>query len=255
MNSSVLETDDGRRLAYSLVAPDASRASRPGVVFLGGLCSDMTGTKATYLEAWARETGHGFLRFDYTGHGESSGRFEEGCVGDWADDAERAIRGLTEGPQILVGSSLGGWIALLLARDDRVDAAGIVGIAAAPDFTARILQEELSRSQRQELEREGRTTMPSEYDSPYVITRRLIEDGANRRVLDRPCPVSGPVRLLHGTADVDVPADTAIRALGVLECPDARLVLVKGADHRMSGSRELDLIRSAVEEVLALAGG
>ena len=251
---SILKTDDGRRLAYRKVVPSGARGARPGVVFLGGLCSDMSGTKAEFLDAWARETNHAFLRFDYTGHGESSGHFEEGCVGDWATDAADAINALTDGPQVLVGSSLGGWIALLLARDKQVKAAAVVGIAAAPDFTERLIREEMKPEERAELLERGRVEIGSDYDSPYVITNRLIRDGTRQRLLHKPCPIPGPVRLLHGTADRDVPVDTALRTLGRLESNDARLVLVKDADHRMSGDAELNLLRETLCEVLALAG-
>ena len=250
---SILETDDGRRLAYRKVVPSVAKRARPGVVFLGGLCSDMSGTKAEFLDAWARETGHAFLRFDYTGHGASSGLFEEGCVGDWARDAADAINALTAGPQVLVGSSLGGWIALLLARDKRVRVAAVVGIAAAPDFTERLIREELEPEERAELLERGRVEIGSEYESPYVITRRLIQDGTRQRLLHKPCPVPVPVRLLHGMADRDVPVDTALQTLECLDSDDARLVLVKDADHRMSGNTELNLLRRTLGEVLAPA--
>ncbi len=249
-----LDTGGGRRLAYCRVAPSVANKALPGVVFLGGLCSDMTGTKAEFMDAWARETGHAFLRFDYSGHGASSGQFEDGCVGDWTDDAAAAINALTTGPQILVGSSLGGWVALLLARDRRVDAAAVVGIAAAPDFTERLIREDLAPGERAELLEHGRVEIGSDYGSPYLITRRLIHDGAGRLLLHEPCPIRGPVRLLHGTADRDVPVETALQTLQSVESDDARLVLVKGADHRMSGETELTLLRRTVEEVLALAG-
>jgi len=241
---------DGRRLAYCRLAARPERAALPGVVFLGGLCSDMTGAKAVFLEAWAEETGHAFLRFDYTGHGQSSGRFEEGCVGDWARDAEDAIRRLTSGPQVLVGSSLGGWIALLLARDRRVDVAGLVGVAAAPDFTERMVREELTAAQLASLLDEGRALLPSEYDEPYVITGRLIADGARHLLLHDPLRVDCPVRLLHGAEDRDVPLDTALRTLDRLRGDDKQLTVLKGVDHRMSDPRSLQRIRQALDDVM-----
>jgi pimeloyl-ACP methyl ester carboxylesterase len=241
---------EGRRLAYHRTAPRGEGASRPGVLFLGGFASDMTGAKATHLEAWARAAGRAFLRFDYTGHGASSGRFEDGCVGDWARDAADALDRLTEGPQILVGSSMGGWIALLLvkARPDRI--AGLVGIAAAPDFTEDAMWAAFSDAERATLMREGRLPIPNAYGpEPRLVTRRLIEDGRARLVLRAPLRCPFPVRLLHGTADADVPVATGLRLLEHLDAADARLTLVRGADHRFSGPAELDLIVRTVESL------
>lgn len=174
-------TPQGRRIAYNRLP-----GTGPGIVFLGGFKSDMQGSKALFLQDWAAAQGRAFLRFDYSGHGQSSGDFEEGCIGDWAADARAAIEALTEGPQVLIGSSMGGWIALLLARGlpDRV--AGLVGIAAAPDFTARTWAEDLTDAQRAEVAVRGRIEIPSDYsDQPYVFTRRLFDDGAQNLVLDR----------------------------------------------------------------------
>ena len=234
--AAYLELSDNRRIAYHNVRATGDSASLPGLIFLGGFKSDMTGVKATTLEAWARARGRAFVRFDYRGHGLSSDTFENGCIGDWADDAGEVLQRLTTGPQILIGSSMGGWIALLLARrfPDRV--AGLVGIAAAPDFTEDGMR--LTGDQRAELDRTGRVALPSEYsDEPYVITRRLIEDGRNHLLLRAPLNLDCPVRLLHGTADVDVPVSVALRLLDRLEGPDTRLTLVKGADHRFSDAR------------------
>lgn len=208
----------------------------------------MEGSKALHLAEWARARGRAFLRFDYSGHGQSAGEFEDGCIGDWAEDAARAIAELTEGPQMLVGSSMGGWIALLTAkrRPDRV--AGIVGIAAAPDFTEDSMWAGFSQDQRAALEQDGRVELPSDYsEDPYVITRKLIEDGRDHLVLREPLPLPFPVRLLQGTADADVPQDVALRLLAHMDCPDARLTLVKGADHRFSGPAELALLTDTLD--------
>lgn len=246
-----LTTPDGRRLAYSRTAPAPGTAAR-GVVFLGGLSSDMTGTKALFLEDWARGTGRAFLRFDYTGHGRSSGRFEDGTVGEWAQDAVDAIRALTDGPQILVGSSLGGWIALLLAHRRDVPVAGIVGIAAAPDFTEDFLLHDATPQQRAALLTRGATELESDYEEPTTMTARLLADGTNHLLLDRQLLIDAPLRLLHGTADTDVPVRTALRILDALgDGADARLILVKDADHRLSGAAELALLRSVLEELVA----
>ncbi|SDE26329.1 Pimeloyl-ACP methyl ester carboxylesterase [Paracoccus isoporae] len=241
-----LETAQGRRIAYAR-QPGAG----PGVVFLGGFKSDMRGTKAEHLADWAAANGRAYLRLDYSGHGESGGAFEDGAIGDWAEDAMAAITGLTAGPQVLVGSSMGGWIALLVAREMPARVAGLVGIAAAPDFTENGFWSGFTEEQRATLMDAGRVALPSEYDdAPYVITRRLIEDGRNRLVLDRPLALPFPVRLLQGTADADVPVDWAMRLLDHPESPDLRLTLVKGADHRFSTPDCLSLIETAITEVL-----
>lgn len=243
-----LTTPAGRRIAYH-----KTEGAGPGVVFLGGFKSDMTGTKAQHLQDWAEATGRAFLRFDYSGHGQSSGAFLDGCIGDWAADAMAAISALTTGPQVLVGSSMGGWISLLVARamPDRV--AGLVGIAAAPDFTEDLMWATFTEAERAALAA-GRVEQPSDYsDEPYVITRKLIEEGRSQLVLRSPLPLPFPVRLLQGTADVDVPPAVALRLMDHAESPDLRLVLVKGADHRFSTPACLALTVTQIEEVLVLA--
>ncbi|MEL7215543.1 MAG: alpha/beta hydrolase [Pseudomonadota bacterium] len=251
---SIFEPGDGRRIAYHKVPPRGDGVNRPGVVFLGGFKSDMTGTKAQALEEWARTEGRAFVRFDYTGHGASSGQFLDGCIGDWARDARDVLDALTEGPQILVGSSMGGWISLLVARAMPHRVAGLVGIAAAPDFTEIGMWAAMDEAIRTQLMEEGQIEEPSEYsDEPYVITKRLIEDGRTQQVLNQPLVLPFPVRLLHGTADVDVPMDWPLRLLEHAECPDMRLLLLKGSDHRLSEPDDLAAIRAAVEEVTARA--
>ena len=243
-----LTTPQGRRIAHN-----RTWGAGPGVVFLGGFRSDKEGSKALHLEEWAKATGRAFLRLDYSGHGASSGAFEEGCIGDWAEDAAAAVAALTEGPQILVGSSMGGWIALLLAQrmPDRV--AGLIGIAAAPDFTER-MRAELTGEQARVLEAEGRLEIPSDYaPEPYVFTRRLFEDGARQSVLTRPLRMSIPVRLLQGTADTDVPVAAQMALFQHLESPDSRLVLVRGADHRFSDPACLALLTQTLETLPAKA--
>ncbi|WP_112321397.1 alpha/beta hydrolase [Oceanibium sediminis] len=251
----LFNASDGRLLAYSTANPGRVSKKTPGVVFLGGFRSDMTGTKAVFLEDWARATGRAFLRFDYTGHGASSGAFEDGCIGDWVRDAAEIIAALTEGPQILVGSSMGGWIALRLAQTQAVEIAGVVGIAAAPDFTEDSMWAEADEAQRAALVRDGRIELPTEYDDiPYVITRKLIEDGRKNLVLRAPLELPFPVRLLHGTADADVKMSVPLTLLEHASGPDIRLTLVKGADHRFSTPDCLDQIVAAVEEVSARQG-
>ena len=243
--ASFLSTPQGRRIAYHL-----STGKAPGVVFLGGFRSDMTGTKALYLQDWAERTGLGFLRFDYSGHGQSSGAFDDGAIGDWFEDALAAVTALTTGPQILVGSSMGGWIALLLARAEPYRIAGLVGIAAAPDFTEDSMWAGFSEAQRAALMTDGQVTVPSGYAAEgYVITRRLIEEGRDRLILRAPLSLPFPVRLLHGTADADVPVSVALRLMDHATAPDMRLMLVKGADHRFSTPECLKMISDAVGQV------
>ena len=240
-----LETPQGRRLAYHLT-PGAG----PCVVFLGGLKSDMEGTKALHLEAWARDLGHAFLRFDYSGHGQSSGTFEEGCIGDWAEDTAAAIDTLTTGKVVVVGSSMGGWQALLFAKRHPERVAGLVTIAAAPDFTEDGYWANFSDTQKADVMEQGQIAMPSDYMEPYIITKRLIEDGRDQLVLRAPLALPFPVRSLQGTADTAVSTETAIRLLEHAESPDMRLMLVKDADHRFSDGPCLGLIEDAVSQVL-----
>lgn len=246
-----LDTPQGRRIAYH-----RTDGTAPGVVFLGGFRSDMEGTKALHLEDRARRAGHAFLRLDYSGHGASNGAFEEGSIGDWAADAMAAIAALTDGPQILVGSSMGGWIALLAARTMPERVAGLVGVAAAPDFTEDGLWANFSVAEREALMREGRVERPSPYsDAPDVYTRHLIADGREQLVLRTPLALPFPVRLLQGTADAEVPVATALALTDHAECDDLRLTLVKDADHRFSTPDCLALIEAAIAEVRARAAG
>lgn len=240
-----LITPEGRRIAYNL-----RDGAGPAVVFLGGFRSDMEGTKALWLDDWARAQGRAFVRFDYSGHGQSGGRFEEGCIGDWAEDAA-AVLALVNGPAVLVGSSMGGWISLLLSRAMPERVAGLVTIAAAPDFTEDSMWDGFDAATRARLMAEGQVAIPSEYGEPYVITRRLIEEGRGRLVLRAPLELPFPVRMLQGTADRDVEQAVALRLLAHASGPDIRLTLVKGADHRFSTPDCLELIGRAVAEVSA----
>ena len=241
-----LTTDQGRRIAYH-----RTEGRGPWIVFLGGLKSDMQGTKAVFLEDWARAEGRAFLRFDYSGHGESSGRFEEGCIGDWAEDTAAAVAALTDGKILPVGSSMGGWQALLLARAQPERLMGLVTIAAAPDFTEDGYAAGFTDEQWQLLETQGHVELPSDYMEPYVITRRMIEDGRRQLVLRDPLELPFPVRFLQGTADTAVSTATAVRLLEHAKGPDMQLRLVKDADHRFSDGPCLDILVQALNEVLA----
>ena len=249
---------DGSRLAYHATPARESDDATPGVVFLGGFMSDMTGDKATSLEAWARRTGRAYLRLDYSGHGRSDGAFRDGTLGRWLDDAARivihcgtTVAGLS-GPLVLVGSSMGGWLMVRLAQ--RLAAAGgtqriagLVGIAAAPDFTEDLLPERLGAAVMAAVMRDGIVEMPTPYsDRPYTITRRLIEEARDHLLLRGPVALDLPVRLLHGTADRDVPWRQSQKLMAVLTGDDVTLTLVKDGDHRLSTPRDLERLRRTV---------
>lgn len=240
-----LETEQGRSIAYHFHS-----GRGPTVVFLGGLKSDMEGTKAVHLEAWAQAAGLAFLRFDYSGHGESSGSFEQGCIGDWHEDTLAAVSALTTGPLLIVGSSMGGWQALLLAKAMPERIQGMVTIAAAPDFTEDGYWASFSDAQKAELEVQGYVELPSDYMEPYRISKTMIEDGRKRLVLRRPLDLPFPVRCLQGTADTAVSTETALRLMQHATCQDMRLNLVKDADHRFSDEACLRLIEVAITELL-----
>jgi pimeloyl-ACP methyl ester carboxylesterase len=237
--STILTRSDGATIAYHRLAGDA-----PGIVFLGGFRSDMTGTKALFLEDYCRRRGRAYVRFDYFAHGQSSGDFAEGTISRWRDDAVSVIDSLTEGPQILVGSSMGGWVMVLagLARPER--AAALVGIAAAPDFTTDLLPRRLSAAQLQTLHDEGRIVLPTPYDpAGYLYTSALVEDGNRNLLLREGIPLTCPVRLLHGMADESVPWQQSLKLAERLAGSDVTLTLVKDGDHRLS--RDEDLARLA----------
>ena len=250
VTSSFYKIKNGQKLAFSQVIGDKNRKNLPGVVFLSGLKSDKEGTKAVFLSKWAEKNGRDFLRFDYRGHGASSGKFEDTSISDWLNDTKTIIMGLTSGPQVLVGSSLGGWIALLFARMFPSKVAGIVGIAAAPDFTVQYASDNLTNDQRQELLSAGKLSFYSEYfDQPLVITQKLIEDGNNNLILTKEQSIDCPVRLFHGSHDEDVPISTSIEILKRINSNDMQLQIIKGIDHRFSTPDCLELIQKAVEQV------
>jgi pimeloyl-ACP methyl ester carboxylesterase len=240
-----LDRHNGTELAW-ISQPGTS----PTVVFLPGFRSDMTGDKATALASFCADHGIGLLRFDYSGHGASSGDFLDGTIGAWAADALAAIDTLTTGKLILVGSSMGGWIALLtaIARPERI--AALVGIAAAPDFTQRLMWDAMTPAERATLQRDGVLNIPSQYGDPTPITLRLIEDGAHHHVLTGRIPIHCPVRLLHGQADPDVPWELALRIAEQLETPDARIILIKDGDHRLSRPADLALLTQTLTALL-----
>lgn len=242
----ILTREDGATIAYR------RRAGRgPGIVFLGGFMSDMTGTKAAALDRFCAARGQAYLRFDYFAHGASSGDFKDATVGRWKDDALAVLDRLTEGPQVLVGSSIGGWVMVLtaLARKERVRA--LVGIAAAPDATEDLMWPELTQDQRQAMLRDGFVRLPSQYSAEgYVYTLKLIEDGRKHLVLRAPIPLACPVRLLHGMADPDVPWRTSLALAAKLDSTDVEVTLIKDGDHRLSSEANLALLTRTVEALL-----
>jgi pimeloyl-ACP methyl ester carboxylesterase len=236
---SKLTRSDGATIAYHQQA-----GAGPGIMFLGGFRSDTTGTKALFLEEYCRRRGQAYVRFDYFGHGASSGDPASGTIGRFAQDALAVLDSLTEGRQILVGSSMGGWIMLLtaLARPSRIHA--LVGIAAAPDFTEDLVLPRLDPAQRRELYDMGTVTLPSEYDpAGYTYRLSLFEDGRRHLVMREAITLECPVRLLHGMQDTAVPWKTSLSLAERIQSADIVVALVKDGDHRMS--READLARLA----------
>ena len=237
------------RLPEIALAYEFLEGSGPVVVFCPGFGSDMGGTKAMRLAEMCAARGQAMLRFDYSGHGQSGGRFVDGCIGDWAADAAHVIETVTQGRELLlVGSSMGGWIALLLARDLGARVKAMVLIAPAPDFTELLMKPELTAAQLEALQTEGVIYPPSEYGEPLPITRRLLEDGARHLLLGGKIAVRCPVRVLHGMRDADVPWELSVRLAEALESADVRLVFVKDGDHRLSREEDLLLLERTVGE-------
>ncbi len=233
----LFERSDQPSLAYRYRA-----GTGPTIVFLPGYASDMSGTKAVALDAWAAAQGRAMLRFDYAGCGESEGQFENGTLAGWRDDALAIIDALIEGPLLLVGSSMGGWIGLLVAeaRPDRV--AALIGIAAAPDFT----DWGFTQDEKMKLLAEGRLERPSDYGAPMVTTRAFWQSGEGLRMLHREVAIDCPVRLLHGQRDPDVPWHHSTHLAGRLRSADVQTILVKDGDHRLSRPQDLDLLIATV---------
>ena len=240
-------TRDGASIAYHALA-----GKSPGIVFFHGFRSDMGGDKAMAAEALARARGHAFLRFDAFGHGRSSGHYTQGTIGRWAAHAVEILDQLTTGPQILVGSSYGGWIALLaaMARPQRVHA--LVGLAAAPDFTQDMMEREFTDAQRRALEETGQVVIPNCYmpDDPWIIPKHLIDEARDHLVLNGPIPLVCPVRLVHGQRDEDVPWQTSIRTGQAIIGDDVQIILIKDGGHRLSRPQDLARISQIISELL-----
>jgi pimeloyl-ACP methyl ester carboxylesterase len=242
----ILTRQDGTSIAYNRL-----KGKSAGVVFLGGFMSDMTGSKAIALETHCKKRGQAFLRFDYSGHGQSSGAFSDGTISKWTDDAIFAIEQLSDGPQILVGSSMGGWIMLLVALRMKKNIAGLIGLAAAPDFTEDLIAHELDDNQRIAMQRDGFVLVSCEYNNePYTITQSLIDDGRKNLLLNKSISLNLPVRLIQGLKDTDVPWLTALNLQEKLTSVDVETILVKNGDHRLSGPHDIKRLTKTLDLLL-----
>src|ERR1041385_2704548 len=237
-----------------LIAVRRDAGGGPGLFWLGGFKSDMKGTKAEALSQWARENGRACTRFDYSGHGESGGDFSAGTIGRWLEESLAVFTAHARGPQVVIGSSMGGWIALLLLRELRrrnvtnASVAGLVLIAPAVDFTEALMWQRFPPKVKKEIEQKGVWARPSEYGEPYPITRSLIEEGRNHLLLGGMIETGCPVRILQGVQDPDVPWNHAVELTSRLAQDDVVLSLVKDGDHRLSRPEDLERLIKAVAE-------
>ncbi len=244
MIQKLLNKDD------TFIAYQKFEGKKPGIVFLGGFMSDMTGTKALYLEECCKRWDRSYIRFDYFGHGASSGKFEQGSIGRWLADVLMVLDQLTEGPQVLVGSSMGGWLMLLAALRRPESVHALVGIAAAPDFLDDFSQ--LTVEQQQSLEENGICYVPSSEGEgrPYPISRKLIEDGLEYRILNAPIAIDCPVHLLHGLSDGSVAWQKSVQLAERLTSKEVTVTLLKAGDHRLSTDLHLKLLEDTVQALL-----
>ena len=239
-----LHTPDGEKIAYEM-----SAGTGPTLIWCGGLKSDMEGSKATHLHSWAAARGQGFIRFDYYGHGQSSGEFIDGTMSRWAADIEFVCERLCKGSVILIGSSMGGWAALLAAMSNPPQIAGLVLINPAPDFTEKLTVAGWTEAQIKALENDGVVYEPSGYEEPYAYSKALIEDGRARQILDAPIILRCPIRILQGEDDNVVPPPHSKRLLDVLASKDVTYHLVPGGDHSLSRASDLSLIEAAIADI------
>ncbi len=248
---AILNRPDGGKIAYRLREGDKDRMP---LVWLGGLNSDMEGTKATLLDHFARDGGRTFLRFDYFAHGRTGGNFRKATLGRWLDDARTVLNALTKGPVILIGSSMGGYLALLLAEERASQVAGLALIAPAADMTEALMWQRFPQTMKQAILSAGEAQMPSEYAAePYIITRLLIEEGRKHLILERGVRYSGPVRILQGMQDPDVPWQHALAVADALSSTDVSVKLLKSGDHRLSDNETLPQVIALVEETCRAA--
>jgi pimeloyl-ACP methyl ester carboxylesterase len=245
----------GKDEAARRIAVRARKGAAPGAFWLGGFNSDMQGTKALALDAWAAQHQRACVRFDYSGHGESGGAFIDGTVGRWLEESVAVFEQFCRGPQVVIGSSMGGWMALLLAREiakregNRASLAGLVLIAPAPDFTEALMWNSLSAEARHDIETQGVWLRPSQYGAPYPITRALIEEGRNHLLLGSAIDVGCPVRILQGAQDPDVPWKHAFALAHRLPKDDVVLTVIQDGDHRLSRPQDIARVLAAVAEM------
>jgi hypothetical protein len=245
---SYLETAPSHKLAYRFSPPSPNY---PTIVYLCGFRSDMQGEKVLYLEDLCTQEGLGYLAFDYSGHGQSSGTFEEGTISQWLTDSLNLVDQISQGPLILVGSSMGGWLAHLIAlqRPERI--IGLLGIATAPDFTENLMWHEFSPEQQKEVMNQGWTVIPTEFnDQGWTITRNLIEDGRKHLILGKNIPLSMPIRYIHGLKDNSVPVSYSKKLMELVTSPDIALTLVKSGDHRLSQPENKRLLWLLLQELV-----
>jgi pimeloyl-ACP methyl ester carboxylesterase len=246
----------GEGTAAREIAVRARSGSAPGLVWLGGYRSDMLGTKAERLDQWAAANGHACCRHDYSGHGESGGEFRDGTISRWLEESLAVFDKFADGPQILVGSSMGAWIALRMAQELKARGGtarlhAILLLAPAPDFTHELMLPELSGEHRRQLEEQGYMEEPSEYsDEPNIFTRALFDDGEKNRVMTGTIETGCPVHIIQGMADPDVPYAHAMKLVEFLPADDVTMTLVKDGDHRLSREQDIELILRSVENLL-----
>src|SRR3984885_9714193 len=251
------QTETGNSSEVRRIAVRTRAGSAPGLFWLGGFKSDMQGTKAIALDAWAAERKRACVRFDYSGHGESGGAFIDGTIGRWLQESVAVFERFCDGPQVVIGSSMGGWMALLLAREmarrpaRRASLAGVVLIAPAPDFTEELMWKGFSPEIRHQIETNGVWLRPSAYGEPYPITRALIEEGRNHLLLGGSFGGGCPVRILQGAQDPDVPWQHAFALAHRLPADDVVLTMIQDGDHRLSRPQDIARLIAAVAEVSA----
>ncbi len=249
---SFLQCENGARLAYHHTTPAVGVTTQ--VLFLCGFRSDMEGTKAIALEAHCKAQGYGFTRFDYRGHGQSSGEFEQSNIGTWLHDALNIMDKVVKAPVILAGSSMGGWIMLRAAMERKKQVQGLLGIASAPDFTESLMWDQLTEKQQRIVAEEGRLEVPTPYtETPTVITRQLLEESAEHFVLDKPnIPVEVPVRLLHGMKDTDVPFEFSLAINEKILSKDVRVNLLPEGDHRLSTPSDIKILCKTLDKLVGI---